>query len=229
MSCDPLSLGFDQYTAYRPRSAIPEWVYAAGAAYALVALFPPCRKPLMQLGGAAMSMVGLNVSAMAAPNVQPAAANQTTGGAQNGVVVDAAGAKKDKDAWRTMDDAEKKVTEASLRALLAAHDKAVLMIFAQWCGHCHTMMPHFDVAAASAPSGVAYVFVNAEALPRSAWQGEGKLLDLAYFPCLAVQTGKGEPLKVVDSLEAASAALSAPAPAGAAAAEGEGAMLSKLF
>lgn len=193
--------GFDHYTDYRPRPSIPDWVYAAAAAYALIVMFPPIRKPVTQMGGAMSAMVGRVVSGRRA-NVMSASGNRTVK-AKHGVVVDAAGAAHDANAYKAMTEEEKMSAKKSLDALLASHDKVVMMIFAPWCGHCHTNMPVFDVAASHASSDVLFVFVNAEALPRSAWSGEGKLLDLAYFPSFAFKTGKDAPLQIKESLDAA--------------------------
>lgn len=179
-------------------------------------------------------------------NLMPASASLTTTDIPAGsavVLVDCKGCKTNKDAWQAATDQEKAKCEATARAFLAAH-KTVVMLYAPWCPHCHQAMSSFAKAALSAPSGVKFLMINAEALPRTAFQGEGSLYDLQYFPTFAATTGPNGSLQEASDVSAAAASLdsngaavAAPAsdatpaaPAAAASESDDGAaMLRKLF
>jgi thiol-disulfide isomerase/thioredoxin len=46
------------------------------------------------------------------------------------------------------------------RSLLKDKDLTIIMVYATWCPHCHTMMPHFDAAAKSPNNTVSAVKIN---------------------------------------------------------------------
>ena len=138
-------------------------------------------------------------------NVMPAATSATTRDvpADAGVtLVDASGSRKSADAWQTMTDAEKAKCEAAARGFLKSHDQVVVMLYAPWCPHCHHAMKPF-AEASKAHKEIEFLMINAEALPRSAFQGENAMYNLQYFPSFATQTYRGAPLAEASSMEAA--------------------------
>tara|TARA_B110000046_G_scaffold141397_1_gene148089 strand:- start:1605 stop:2471 length:867 start_codon:yes stop_codon:yes gene_type:complete len=122
-------------------------------------------------------------------------------------LVDASGSRKSGDAWQTMTDAEKDKCETAVRGFLQTHDSGVVMLYAPWCSHCHNAMKPF-AEASKAHKGVEFLMVNAEALPRSAFQGENALYNLQYFPSFAVQSQRGGALAAASSIEDALAQVS---------------------
>lgn len=114
-----------------------------------------------------------------------------------------------KDAYKSMSDDEKKKVEATTRKLIKKHDKLIVMLFAPWCPHCHDMMPVMAKTAKANP-GVNFLFVNAETLPRSAFQGDDAIFNLEYFPSVckkkngkleAVTTDLEEAVKEVEGTD----------------------------
>jgi thiol-disulfide isomerase/thioredoxin len=47
-----------------------------------------------------------------------------------------------------------------LKTLLGKKPLTIIMVYADWCPHCHTMMPHFDAAAKSPRNTVSAVKIN---------------------------------------------------------------------
>ena len=53
-----------------------------------------------------------------------------------------------------------------MEALLKDGPVTLVLIYADWCGHCHQLMPHWDKAAASPHRSVQAVKVNEKMLPQ---------------------------------------------------------------
>jgi thiol-disulfide isomerase/thioredoxin len=78
----------------------------------------------------------------------------------------------------------------------------ILFVYATWCPHCHTMMPHFDAAAKSANRSIQAVKINEEMLPavnsfvNSRINKSAKPLNVEGYPSIIVVNKQGE--KVTD-------------------------------
>lgn len=164
-------------------------------------------------------------------NLMKASASKTTTGVPSStrvMLVDAKGSKGSKDAWQSIGEGEKAKCEQTARAFLASHPKCVVMIYAPWCPHCHSAMAGFSAAAASAPSDVSFLMINAEALPVTAFQGDKALYNLQYFPTFAASTGAHGALQEATDVAAAAQALVSSA-AATPAEEPAAAMFAHLF
>jgi len=78
--------------------------------------------------------------------------------------------------------------------------KAIVMIFADWCGHCHQLMPRL----ADLENDYPVIMVNGEHLPQDLMAAEDPLMDeniVEYFPNIRVWDGTKLVLK--QSLEEA--------------------------
>ena len=188
------------------------------------------------VGHAVSARLETGLASLGSGNVMPANASLTTSNLPSDTkvkLIDCAKSKSDKDAWKSMTDAEKAACEKAARSVVASHPKAVFLFYAPWCPHCHSAMAGFSEAAASA--SVPFYMVNAEALPRSAFVGPKALLALEYFPTFAVlKEGKlaatevASPKDLVGAVEDDTAVAPAPAAAPAEASD-EGEMLKRLF
>lgn len=56
---------------------------------------------------------------------------------------------------KTLKEFEKRIKKGPL---------TIILVYADWCGHCHTMMPHFDAAAKSPSRSIQAVKVNEQML-----------------------------------------------------------------
>ena len=142
------------------------------------------------LGAVSARLSGTTTSS--SPNKQSAKAKYPTQleGKRDVPLIDAEGD------YKAMDDEERQRCLETARAELAAHPRAVVMLFAPWCPHCKTAMPRFADAAAAVP-GAYLMMVNSEALPR-----HDSLFGLDKYPTFAVQTAAGEGLtKEIHSLD----------------------------
>lgn len=89
-----------------------------------------------------------------------------------------------------IENTDKNKCRDDLVTTLKSHDKAIVMIFADWCGHCHNMMPEFG-GAADGSKRVA-IMVNGDHLPDDVMSGSHEIMDGAveFFPNLRVWDGK---------------------------------------
>lgn len=84
-----------------------------------------------------------------------------------------------------LSDPEKESCKKAVQKHLDTHDNMLIMVFAPWCKHCHTMMHSLDSKA----QGVSVLMVNAECVPAE-YLGSGGLLNVEYFPTIAVWRNK---------------------------------------
>ena len=133
-------------------------------------------------------------------------------------LIDCPKAETDPQAWKKYSAADKKACEKHAREWLKKHDKAVIMVFAPWCGHCHKAMPLF--AETSSGTQLPFLMINAEAMPREALSGAGAIYSCEYFPTFLAK--HGDEIKLAKSPQEAVHMLAqkqAPAPSKATAAE----------
>lgn len=92
-----------------------------------------------------------------------------------------------------LEDFKKRITKGPL---------TIVLVYADWCGHCHTMMPHFDAAAKSPTRSVQAVKVNEQMLPavnqlvNKTINKSAKPLNVEGYPSIIMVNTKGE--KVTD-------------------------------
>lgn len=199
----------------------------------LHSLVPSCAGMVSNLSGAVSARIA------GATGKGPVDANTKLGAVARGVAKLVDCKKPGAEAWREMTDGDKRECEREAREWLAAHPIAVVMIFAPWCGHCHTAMPTF--ASTVGDAGVDALLINAEALPQTALSGDGCIFPCEFFPTFCAQkdgalvqadTPADAVAKAVETT--AAAATSGPAaPSGAAGAADDGptvtSMLASLF
>jgi thiol-disulfide isomerase/thioredoxin len=89
-----------------------------------------------------------------------------------------------------IENKDKKKCGSDFVATLKSHETAIVMIFADWCGHCHKMMPEFGGAADG--SKRAAIMVNGDHLPDDIMSGSHEIMDGAveFFPNLRVWDGQ---------------------------------------
>lgn len=118
--------------------------------------------------------------------------------------------KQDLDLFECSKDnpADKEQCQKEVMAYLAKHKNVMMLIFAPWCSHCHTMMPRF--ADACKRYNVRGVLVNAESMADLS-----ALHPCEYFPtCLAVMDGTKKELDPEAAGEALTGKLKASAKRG---------------
>lgn len=93
-----------------------------------------------------------------------------------------------KDGWKSYTDAEKEQCHKDAIAWLRSHEKAVVMIFAPWCGHCHTQIKMMGALAAEITT-YPIVLINAEAVPRMAISGPNAIYNVQHFPTFLAKSG----------------------------------------
>jgi thiol-disulfide isomerase/thioredoxin len=89
----------------------------------------------------------------------------------------------------------------------------IIMVYADWCGHCHTMMPHFDAAAKSPNRSIQAVKVNDTMLEKvnetvnKNINQVAKPLNVEGYPSIIVVDNKGnkvtdlEPVRNTDTMK----------------------------
>jgi thiol-disulfide isomerase/thioredoxin len=91
--------------------------------------------------------------------------------------------------YKSLSEESKEVSSKALRDFVATHSDCVLMVYAPWCPHCHTAMPHFVTASKrlSTPLGI----VNAEMVTKETLSGPNAVCQVTHFPfVVSVRTGK---------------------------------------
>ena len=84
---------------------------------------------------------------------------------------------------------------AAVRSFAQANERALYMVFAPWCGHCHKAMPAFMEASKSIALPCA--LVNAELVSADIVEGASSLLDVKHFPFF-VRCAPGTPNVVLE-------------------------------
>jgi len=99
-------------------------------------------------------------------------------------------------------DVRSKKDLPSLKKLLGKKPLTIIMVYADWCGHCHTMKPHFDAAAKSPNNTVAAAKINETMLPsvnqhiKANVNRNASPLQVQGYPSILLVNQKGE--KVTD-------------------------------
>lgn len=81
-----------------------------------------------------------------------------------------------------MSEDDKKQCAQAVDDWLQKNPKAVVLVFAQWCGHCHNMMRPFSDALKS--FGVAGLMINYECMPKVMLGAMYNSPKIEYFPTL---------------------------------------------
>ena len=87
----------------------------------------------------------------------------------------------------------KKKNEQTVLKFLEENADAILMVYAPWCGHCHSAMPHLHKA--SSQTKIPCALINAELVPEALLAG-GPNFDVKYFPHIVRRTKKGKEISV---------------------------------
>ena len=99
-------------------------------------------------------------------------------------------------------ESAKAAAEARARAWMATHPDAVIVVGVNWCQHCQNMKASVEALSKKLGRGKV-LMINADALPRSAWKGDGAIHNLEYFPTiLASRGGQAEVCSSLDQAEA---------------------------
>lgn len=86
--------------------------------------------------------------------------------------------------------------------LLGKKNLTIIMVYATWCPHCHTMMPHFDEAAKSPKNTVSAVKINETMVDkvnnyiRNNVNKSAKPIDVEGYPSIILVNNKAE--KITD-------------------------------
>lgn len=80
----------------------------------------------------------------------------------------------------------------------------VILVYADWCGHCHTMMPHFDAASKSPARTIQSVKVNEEMLNsvnnyiNKNVNKSAKPLEVEGYPSIILVDNKGDKVSDIE-------------------------------
>lgn len=147
----------------------------------------PSSRTMQQFGHHVRGMVGRFASAKAArhSNVFGDAADHYTeiSKSQHIALIQAGLATKADAAKITASD--KADCQAALLRFVQQKGKAIIMVFAPWCGHCHNMMPVFG----STCMDMNAIMVNGDCLPDDVMAGTSSTLSIpavGYYPFLMV-------------------------------------------
>jgi len=94
-------------------------------------------------------------------------------------------------------DVRSKKSLGEFKKRIKAGPITIIMVYADWCGHCHTMMPHFNAASASPGRSVQSITLNetmmadANSVINRSINNKAKPLSVEGFPSLIMVDNKG--------------------------------------
>jgi thiol-disulfide isomerase/thioredoxin len=102
-------------------------------------------------------------------------------------LIDAKKAENDPDSYKSVSEESKEENGAHAREWMKAHENAIIMIFAPWCGHCHNAMKSLSEVASK--TRYPCLMMNAETLPTHMLAGPKSVHPVEYFPTFLVKKG----------------------------------------
>ena len=84
-----------------------------------------------------------------------------------------------------------------------ANSRACIIIFANWCPHCKTLLKELsDRANKASMDGVKFLLVNGEAVDPAAFTGDSAIVELRHFPTILCKVGQtGTEVSSLDEAE----------------------------